>query len=421
MMTERKIVKNDLLGEEYTELTHESGLKIFISVKELPVYYAIFGTRYGSVDNVFTVDGETVEVPEGIAHFLEHKMFENEDGADAFELYAETGADANAYTSFDQTAYLFSCTDRFYESLDVLLNMVTHPHFTKESVEKEQGIIGEEIKMCEDRPGDALYYGSLRALYSENPVRIPIAGTIGSIAKITPELLYKCYNSFYRMNNMALSICGNVDVDEIIKVVDRIIPKTVSEKPIHKGHTEALTVSEEHIDIKRDVSKPMFRIAVKFPEGDLDTYAAANVLAGAVFDDTEEFFSDIYENELVGKYYYDYNYSRGYSYFCVGGDSDRPEEVYRRFKEYCKKIAKNGVSIDAIERAKRALYADIIRGFDKSDSVADNMFYSFLDGLETLSLAEKYMAVTKENAGDIARTVFADGRFCICTVTPKNS
>ncbi len=421
MISERKIVENRRLGEEYTELTHGSGLKIYIAKKEFPTYYAIFGTRYGSVDNVFDVDGETVEVPEGIAHFLEHKMFENEDGGDTFELYAETGADANAYTSFDQTAYLFSCTDRFYDSLEILLNMVTHPYFTVESVKKEQGIIGEEIKMCEDRPGDALYYGCLRALYAENPARIPIAGTIESISRITPELLYKCYNSFYRMNNMALSICGNVDVDKVIEVIERSIPNEISEKPVYRTFNEAPCVAEKRIDIKRDVSKPMFRIGIKFPEGEIDTCSAATVLAGAMFDDTEDFFSDIYEDGLVGQYYYDYNFSRGYSYFCVGGDSDDPEEVYRRFKSYCENVKNEGVSADAVERAKRALYADVVRGFDKSESIADEMFYSFLDGTEALSVADGYMTVTKSECDRIAKLVFSEERYCLCTVTPKNN
>ncbi len=419
MISERKVIKNERLGEEYTELTHESGLKIFISKKDFPTYYAIFGTRYGSVDNVFELDSEQIEVPEGIAHFLEHKMFENEDGGDAFELYAETGADANAYTSSDQTAYLFSCTDRFYESLEILLNMVTHPHFTPESVEKEQGIIGEEIKMCEDRPGDAVYYGCLRAMYSESPVKIPIAGTVESISKITPELLYKCYNSFYRMNNMALSICGNVDEDKVIEAVERIISPKCEDKPIHRDYTEAPNVFQEKLELERSISKPLFRIGIKFPEGDINTVAAATVLAGAMFDDTEDFFSEIYENELVGQYYFDYNYSRGCSYFCIGGDSDDPDEVFARLKAYCKKIRAEGVSDEAVERAKRALYADVVRGYDKSESIADNMFYAFLDATESLSVGEKYMSVTKEDVDTVARTALDEKRFCLCTVIPK--
>ncbi len=418
---EKLVRENARLGEKYTEITHESGLKIYISKKDLPTYYAIFGTRYGSIDNVFSVDGEEVEVPEGIAHFLEHKMFESEDGGDAFELYAETGADANAYTSFDQTAYLFSCNDRFYESLEVLLNMVTHPYFTKKSVQKEQGIIGEEIKMCEDRPSDALYYGSLRAMYASSPIRIPIAGTVESISKITPELLYKCYRSFYRMNNMALCICGNVDEDEVLRVVERFIPKDRQESPRFREYKEAPCVASEYFSTERDVSKPLFKIAVKFPEGTEENAPACSVLAGAMFDETEDFFADVYENGLVGQYYFDYECMRGASYFCIGGDSDNPEELYRRFKAYCKKIKSEGISAEAVERAKRAVYADVVRSFDRSESVADELFGAFLDGYDMLTLPERYMSVTKEDADDIAKIALNEERFCLSTVVPKNN
>ncbi len=418
---EKMVRENTRLGEKYTELTHESGLKIYISQKDLPTYYAMFGTRYGSIDNVFSVDGEIIDVPEGIAHFLEHKMFENEDGGDAFELYAETGADANAYTSFDQTVYLFSCSDRFYESLEVLLNMVTNPYFTKKSVQKEQGIIAEEIKMCEDRPSDALYYGSLRAMYSDSPVRIPIAGTVESISKITPELLYKCHKSFYRMNNMALSICGNVDEDKIIQLVDKIIPKDKQEKPEFKIFKEEPRVASEYFSTERDVSKPLFKIGIKFPEGTEENAPTCSVLAAAMFDETEDFFADVYENGLVGQYYFDYEYMRGAAYFCVGGDSDDPEELYNRFKAYCKRINTEGVSAEAVKRAKRALYADMVRSFDRSDSVADELFGAFLDGYDVLSLPERYMSVTKEEVDAIASVALNGERFCLSTVMPKRS
>ncbi len=417
---EKKINKNLRLGEEFIELTHESGLKIYILKKEFPTYYAMFGTRYGSIDNVFSVDGEEIEVPEGIAHFLEHKMFENEDGRDAFELYAETGADANAFTSFSQTVYLFSCTDNFYESLNVLLNMVTHPYFTKESVQKEQGIIGQEIKMCEDRPGDALYYNAMRAMYSKNPVRIPIAGTVESIAKITPELLYKCYNSFYRMNNMSLCICGNVDEDKVIEVVNSMLPKEKLDAPIFKNEKESSDVACERITCERDIFKPMFQISIKYPEGTAETEAACSVLAGAMFDETEDFFADVFENGLVGTYYFDYSCSRAGSYFCVEGDSDDPEEVYRRFKAYCEKIKREGVAPDAIERAKRVGYARSVKTFDKSEAIADLLFDAFLDGTDPLSSADNYAAITKETVDAVAQTALEENRYCISIVYPKN-
>ena len=173
-------------GEALHRIDHASGLTIFVYPKKsYRSSYAMFGTRYGSVDTAFIKDGKRVEVPAGIAHYLEHKLFENED-CDAFERYAKTGASANAFTSFDVTAYLFGCADHFFESLEILLDFVQKPYFTEATVQKEQGIIGQEIRMCDDSPDRRVLFNLLRAMYREHPVRIDIAGTVESIAQITP-------------------------------------------------------------------------------------------------------------------------------------------------------------------------------------------------------------------------------------------
>ena len=203
---------------------HESGLRVYVFPKKgFSKYYAIYGTEYGSLNRTFKPQNEDnmITVPDGIAHYLEHKMFEDENGVDAFERFAETGASANAYTSFDLTAYLFSCTDRFYENLDILLDFVNHPHFTKENVAKEQGIIGQEIKMYDDDPEWRAFFNTLPALFKNNPVKIDIAGTVESISHITPEILYQCYNTFYNPANMRLILVGDVDIDEAMKYVDK--------------------------------------------------------------------------------------------------------------------------------------------------------------------------------------------------------
>ena len=184
----------------------------------------MFATNFGSIDTVCPpIDGgEPVKVPDGTAHFLEHKLFENEDG-DAFARYAETGADANAFTSFDKTAYLFSCTDRFADSLEILLDFVQNPYFTEKTVKKEQGIIGQEIKMYEDSPSWRVMFGLLDALYAKHGVKIDIAGTVDTIAGITPELLYTCYHSFYNPANMVLVVCGDVTAGQVLGVCDKVL------------------------------------------------------------------------------------------------------------------------------------------------------------------------------------------------------
>ena len=208
-------VTGERARDSYYKIQHPSGLSIYLYPKEsCSTAYAVFGAKYGSIDTCFQRSDETKPetVPEGIAHYLEHKLFESEDG-DAFERFAKTGASANAFTSFESTCYLFSCTDQLYESLEILLDFVQSPHFTEESVAKEQGIIGQEIKMYDDDPQWRVMFNYLRAMYHTHPIRQDIAGTVESIAEITPEYLYRCYRTFYNLGNMALCIAGRLDVE----------------------------------------------------------------------------------------------------------------------------------------------------------------------------------------------------------------
>lgn len=265
---------DEQLNEEMLSAVHESGLRVYVFPKQgFQKYYAIYGTEYGSVDSVFQVPGDTemTRVPDGIAHYLEHKMFEEEDGGDAFQRFALTGASSNAFTSFDMTAYLFSCTDKFYENLDILLDFVNHPHFTEENVAKEQGIIGQEIKMYEDDPEWRVFFNTLTALFHHNPVKIDIAGTVESISKITPELLYRCYNTFYNPANMVLVLVGDVDIDEAMKYVDKHIDAKRNLGQISRETvTEPKERVKERITQNLVVSQPLFRIGFKDNNMDLD-------------------------------------------------------------------------------------------------------------------------------------------------------
>ena len=209
-----KTFHSELLGENYERIVHKSGLPIYVFPKKMATAHALLAVNYGSVDGA---TDKNVAFPDGIAHFLEHKLFANEDGSDSFERFSAFGADANAYTSHTRTVYLFSATDRFADSLSELIDFVTHPYFTPESVEKEQGIIAEEIRMCRDNPYDRCYYNMLEGLYQKHPVKKEICGSIASIASITDQTLYDCYRTYYRLSNMALVVCGDVTVkDEIV-------------------------------------------------------------------------------------------------------------------------------------------------------------------------------------------------------------
>ena len=251
------------LKEKYFLYHHPSGLDIFIFPKKMTSSYAFFGTRFGSVDNTFKTDKSCkfVTVPDGIAHFLEHKLFANEDGSASFERFSEYGADANAYTSFNRTTYYFGCTENFDKSLTELLTFVTNPYFTEESIAKEIGIIEEEIKMYEDNPADRCYYGMLEGHYEKHSVRRNICGSSDSIRKITPSLLYDCYRVFYSLSNMVLAVCTDTEPKKVIEIADKVLPRKAEKTEIIRSNENAFEKKEAasaYNECKMNVSKPWF-------------------------------------------------------------------------------------------------------------------------------------------------------------------
>lgn len=404
-----------------TVINHKSGLTVYYVKKDFAASYAIFGTKYGSFDNEFAVDGEKITVPHGIAHFLEHKLFETEDGTDTFELFSELGADANAYTSTDRTAYLFSCTENFYECLDVLVKMVLTPVFTEKNVNKEMGIIGQEIKMCEDRTRTILYYNLMKALYEHNPVRIPIAGTLESISMITPELLYKCYDAFYRMNNMALCVCTDEDIDGVIAILDKYLPEKSEDAVVHADAYDGDTVYRERVSARAEIARPLFEIGLKIPRADVADFCALDIICEAVLGESEDFYNECFEKELFSSYHQYCDCSRvGYS-IQLGGDADEPEAVFERFKELVKTVGANGISRDAFERAKRSAYADAMKAFNGSENIAEELFEAFVNGESYLDIVDRYKAVTYERANALAREIFCADRAAMSVIYPSEA
>ena len=402
-----------------TVVKHRSGLSIYLVKKDFSTSYVVFGTRYGSFDNEFTVDGEKITVPHGIAHFLEHKLFETEDGVDTFELFSEYGADANAYTSTDRTAYLFSCTENFYDNLEILVKMVLTPVFTEKNVNKEMGIIGQEIRMCEDRTSSVLFYNLMKALYATNPIRIPIAGTLESIAKITPELLYKCYNSFYRMNNMALCICADADIDKILSIVDKYLPEKDEEEVYHADSYDGDEINQPIVAARAKIARPLFEIGLKIPRLDGADEATLDIICESVFGESERFYAECFEEELFSSYHHYSDTSRvGYS-IQIGGDSDAPKKVLERFKECVKDVRENGIDSQAFERVKRLVYAGTMRRFNGSENIAEELFDSFLSDMNFLDCVDVYRAVTFEKANALAKELFCEERVAMSVIYPS--
>ena len=334
---------NEKLQEKMQFAVHKSGLRIYVFPKKgFSKYYAIYGTEYGSIDRSFKVPGEEEfsVVPDGIAHYLEHKLFEQEDGGNAFDLFAKTGASSNAFTSFDLTAYLFSCTDKFYENLDILLGFVNKPWFTKENVEKEQGIIGQEIKMYDDDAEWRVFFNTLTAMYHNNPVKIDIAGTVESIAEITPELLYRCYNTFYNPANMILVMVGDVDIEKAMTYVDKYVDESrnLGEIPRAKFDEPKERV-KEIVEQKLLVSRPLFRIGFKENQLDGDCEAmlkreiATELILEAVFGKTSDFYMELYEEGLIDNSFdAETESTKAYGFTLIGGESSNPKQVYEKIR-----------------------------------------------------------------------------------------
>jgi Predicted Zn-dependent peptidases len=428
-MSDKITVKeNAAIGEKYYYIKHKSGLDIYVVPKQLSTYYAVFGTKYGSVNNKFRIKGEEeyTEVPDGIAHFLEHKMFENEDGVDTFARFAETGASANAYTSFFVTMYLFSCTARFDESLAILLDYVTAPYFTEASVQKEQGIIAQEIRMGDDNPGRALLFGMLKAIYASHNARIEIAGTVESIAKIDYKLLYKCYETFYNLGNMALCVCGDVTPEQVLAIADKTLKPQVTHEVENAPFEEAPAVAKHKFSRKMQVAKPLFSIGVKDieisdnPVVRMKKNAALTVLENMLFGGGSDFFNDLYKEGLISQNFgawHDHN--RSMSMFCVQGDSDKPEEIYSRFKAYITKVKAEGLSEEDFERCRRVMYAGYIKSFDSTEEIANNFLGNFVfEDADMLDYAGVIRELDLAYTTEIFEALFDESHYTLATVMP---
>ena len=426
--TVRETRESRLLQERYDCVHHKSGLDIYVFPKKMSTTYALFGTKYGSIDNCFRLAGEKeyTQVPDGIAHFLEHKMFESEDGSDTNERFTRIGASANAFTSNDMTAYEFSCTGHFCEALEILLDYVTHPYFTEENIQKEQGIIGQEIGMYDDNPAWRIYYELLKLLYVRDNVRINVCGTKESIATITPEHLYRCYTTFYRLSNMALVICGDVETEQVVAVADRILKNQEDFREIEryfKAEPDSLAGTRSVISM--DVGKTLFAIGVKdiHPqrEGTAGAYRrlALRILSDMLFGEAGTFYNTMYEEGRINSsFHYGYESTRSCGFLLLTGESDDPEEVLRRFTAMVEDAKKNPPSRSDFERLKRTAYAEYIRAFDSTDGIANDLLSDLFAGVDIFSVGDILASVRYEDVLALLSDFFEPERYAMSVIRP---
>ena len=427
---ELKYSKNELTGEELYSGIHSSGLHIYIIPKKnYSKSYAIFGTHYGSVDSKFVVPGETelTEVPDGIAHYLEHKMFDQPDGSNVFDKFSKYGANANAYTSFNITAYLFSATSNLDENLRTLMDYVQSPYFTEASVQKEQGIIGQEIRMYDDNGDWKVFFNFLNCLYQKHPIRTEIAGTVESISHITADYLYKCYNTFYNLSNMAIVVAADADPRHIADVISSSVKKNEPFKEeIKKVYPEEPEdIAREYSEQSLSVSAPLFMLGYKDTDtgftGDalLKKCIETEILLKTIFGKSSPLYKKLYGEGLINSNYsFEYTMQPDYAFSSVSGESKDPKRLYDEVLAEIDRIRKDGIIREDFERTKKVLWGNYIRTMNDTEDYANSFLTHTLMGIDYFNYDKVYKSVTFEDIQKRFDSHFKKGRSALSVINP---
>ena len=414
------------LGEKIYEDTLPNGLRIKVVPKRgFARSYAFFATDYGSMDTRFRLDGKDYVSPDGVAHYLEHKMFDMPDG-NALQKMSQTGASPNAFTSYNITAYHFSCTSMFEENFRTLLQFVSQGYFTQESVEKERGIIAQEIKMYADNPASRVDENLFCAMYRNHPVRVPVAGTVESIQDITAQTLIDCHRAFYDPSNMVLCVVGDVDSRQIHDIALEILPKVpggASERDY--GEKEPAAPDRHTITQEMEVSMPMFSVGFKGAEvpkgpqrlrqeiiGDL----AGEILCG----ESSRLYQEMYESGLIDPGFgVSYSLVRELSMLCLGGDSDNPQAVLDAVLQEAQRVVKEGVDEELFLRLKRSAVGRRIRGLDSFEGLCYRLALSDFDGYDYFTFPALYESITAEDVRQLIAREITPEQAVLSVILPK--
>ena len=423
-----QIIENTKVKEKLYIEKLENGLTVMIIPKKgITKKYAIWGTHYGSIDNNFVVPGETeaIKVPDGIAHFLEHKMFEQENGTNSLDTLTAIGANANAYTTNDHTAYLFECTDNFEAAFDELADYIQHPYFTDENVEKEKGIIGQEIMMYDDYPEWVIYINAMKAMYKNNPVKLDIAGSIESISKIDKDILYKCYNTFYNPSNMVLVLCGDFDVEQMIEgVKKRLLPVKANGEIKRIYPEEPDEIVQKQIEAEMEVSMPSFMIGYKVKlepeENVVKKHIAIEILLNLIAGKSSNFYKKMYDQGfLQSPLDLDFEFTENYSHVLIGGQSKNPKKVLEELNKEILETKKQGINKEDFERIKKMIYGEYVKEYNEVGNIARMFISDYFKGINSFEYLENYNQITKEYVDQVLKEIFIEEKQVISIINPK--
>ena len=420
-----QVIENLKIKEKLYIEKLQNGLTVMIiPKKDVRKKYVIWGTNYGSNDYKFVVPGENgeTEVPKGVAHFLEHKLFEQENGVNSLDALTALGVNANAYTTNDHTAYLFECTDNFYEALDELMDYVQHPYFTDENVEKEKGIIGQEIMMYDDYPEWKVYLNTLEAMYHNHPVKLDITGTIETISHIDKEILYKCYNTFYNPSNMALVVCGDFNPEELLgEIKKRLIDNKANGEIKRIYPEEPESIVKEKIEQNMEVSIPLFTIGIKDTSkednGKVKKHIAIEILLNMIIGKSSKLYKELYDNgNIYGVPSLDYEFSKGYAHIVISGQSKNPELVYEKIKQEINNIKENGINKEDFDRIKKMIYGDYVKEYNEVADIARMFLADYFKGINSFDYLEEIETINEQYTQSILKNLFDEEKMVISVV-----
>ena len=420
-----QVIENLKVKEKLYIEKLKNGLTVMIIPKPgIQKKYVIWGTNYGSNDNKFIVpcENEETEVPNGVAHFLEHKLFEQENGTNSLDTLTALGVNANAYTTNDHTAYLFECTDNFYEALDELMDYVQHPFFTDENVEKEKGIIGQEIMMYDDYPDWQVYLNAMKAMYHENPIKIDITGTIETISHIDKDILYKCYKTFYNPSNMALVVAGDFDPEKIIEEIKKRLIENENQGDIKRIYSvEDDSIVQEKIEKKFEVSRPLYTIGIKDNPNDQDEiikkHIAIEILMNLIIGRSSNLYKKLYTEGIVsGQPSLDYEFGKTYAHILITGQATNPEKLYEDFKNTVKQLKEQGINEEDFVRIKKLIYGGYVKEYNDIQDISRMFLADYFRGINSFDYLEEIEGINLKYLNQIMTDIFKEEKMILSIV-----
>lgn len=428
----------ECLNEKMHIFKLENGLDvIIIPMKNTNRKYATYSTHFGSINYMFKTkeDNKTITIPDGVAHFLEHKLFEQEDGENALDKLTKMGANPNAYTSFNHTSYLFECTENFTEVFKELLHFVQNPYLTDENVEKEKGIIGQEIQMYDDDPDWQLFFGFINCLYGGHAITKDIAGTIESISKITPEVLYKCYNNFYKPSNMVICVVGDVDSEETLNIIKENVKEDNEKINIERFYGEEKDeIYKKENNKKMDVSLPivMFGFKDNFNKARLDSGyekdnlevlkydVALQIALELIAGKSTKLYEDLYTEGLITREFgTSFTYEEDYAYSSFDNETTNYNEVVKRVVKKIRELKENGINEEEFERTKKMLYGNFVKGFNDVSRIATMVVSDYFKGINSFDYVKVYNEIDKEYVNNAIKNHFNEEMLAVSVIEPK--